>query len=49
MQGVVKTCPGQNKRQKGQLMENRENLYRMIAGNIRKERERLHKIGRAHV
>lgn len=23
-------------------MDNRENLYRMIAGNIRKERERLH-------
>lgn len=42
MQGVVKPCPGQNKRQKGQSMDNRENLYRMIAGNIRKERERLH-------
>lgn len=45
MQGVVKDLqpyPGQNKRQKGQSMDNRENLYRMIAGNIRKERERLH-------
>ena len=42
MQGVVKPCPGQNKRQKGQSMDNRKNLYRMIAGNIRKERERLH-------
>lgn len=45
MQGVAENlqpCLGQNKRQKGQLMDNRENLYRMIAGNIRKERERLH-------
>ena len=45
MQGVVKDLqpyPRQNKRQKGQSMDNRENLYRMIAGNIRKERERLY-------
>lgn len=30
------------KNQKGQPMYNRENLYKMIANNIRRERERLH-------